>query len=236
MSETLGREKTQNRILASLPDEDLALLQPHIVPVDLPVRKPLEVRNKRIEYVYFIEHGLASVVALGTSNRNAEVGIVGRENMTGLAVIMGSGRSPHEIFMQSAGSGWRISATNICRAMEKSSTLRSYFLLYGHALVVQMGYTALVNSRFKMEGRLARWLLMAHDRADSDVVLLTHEFLAIMLGVGRPSVTTALNFLEKRGLIRTKRGAISIVNRKGLEEAANGAYGGPEAEYRRLFG
>jgi CRP-like cAMP-binding protein len=236
MPDTLRQEKTRNRILASLSIEDVALLQPNIVPVDLPLRKLLEVKNKRIEFVYFIECGLASVLAIGVANRNAEVGFIGRENMTGLAVIMGADRSPHETCMQSAGNGWRITAANLCRAMEKSSTLRRDLLLYGHTLVVQIGYTAFVNSRCKMEDRLARWLLMAHDRTEDSTVPLTHELLASMLGVRRPGVTTGLHFLEKQGLILAKRGAISILDREGLEKAAHGAYGAPEAEYRRLFG
>jgi CRP-like cAMP-binding protein len=107
-------------------------------------------------------------------------------------------------------------------------------LNYGHTFLVQTAYTALANSRSKMEERLARWLLMANDRAGQGLSL-THEFLAIMLGVRRPGVTIAISFLEDRGLIRTKRRIISIVDRDGLEKAANGAYGAPEAELHRLF-
>jgi CRP-like cAMP-binding protein len=109
-------------------------------------------------------------------------------------------------------------------------------LRYGHAFVVQTGHTAMANGRSKVEERLARWLVMAHDRLDGDELPLTHEFLAIMLGVRRPGVTVALNLLEKDGLIDANRGVISIIDRKGLEEKSNGAYGVPEAEFRRLFG
>jgi CRP-like cAMP-binding protein len=99
-----------------------------------------------------------------------------------------------------------------------------------------MAYTALANGRYKIEERLARWLLMADDRADGDAIHLTHEFLALMLGARRAGVTNALSEFQKRGVLRVKRGVIGIIDRGGLEEAANGSYGVPEAEYQRLFG
>jgi CRP-like cAMP-binding protein len=227
---------TPNRILARLAPGDLDLLKPHLEAVDLPFREKLEVRNKPIEHVYFIERGVASVVANVAGDRSIEVGVIGREGVTGLAVIMGADRSPHEIFMQIGGGGQRIAAVKLDRAIKQSAGLHWSLLRYGHAFVVQMGYTALANGRSKIEERLARWLLMAHDRVDGDLVPLTHEFLATMLGVQRPGVTVALGLLENRGLIQAERGVISIADRKGLEEFSNGAYGAPEAEFRRLFG
>jgi CRP-like cAMP-binding protein len=235
MQKNVRRGKTPNRILARLSAPDFRLLEPHLTAVDLPLRKQLEVRNKRVEHVYFIEHGFASVVANGTSQRSVEVGIIGREGMTGLSVIMEAERSPQETFIQMAGGGQRLSVANLRRAMAKSRTLRRAFLRYGHAFVVQTAYTALANGRSRMDERLARWLLMAHDRAEGDELTLTHEFLAVMLGVRRPGVTVALNVLESQGLIHAKRGVILVIDRAGLEEAANGAYGVPEAEFDRLF-
>jgi CRP-like cAMP-binding protein len=236
MQKNVRRGKTPNRILARLSATDFRLLEPHLTAVDLPLRKQLETCDKRIEHIYFVERGFASVVANGTSHRSVEVGIIGREGMTGLSVIMEAERSPHETFIQMAGGGQRLSVANLRRAMAKSRTLRRAFLRYGHAFVVQTAYTALANGRSKMDERLARWLLMAHDRAEGDDLTLTHEFLAIMLGVRRPGVTVALNVLEEQGLIEAKRGLILILDRAGLEEAANGAYGVPEAEFDRLFG
>lgn len=224
-----------NRVLARLSPDDFALLQPHLEALDLPVRKQLENRNKTIEHVYFIEHGFASVVANGTG-RSIEVGLIGREGMTGLAVVMGTDRSPHDTFMQAAGDGQRISSAKVRSAMEQSPALHRSFLRYGHAFVVQTAQTALANGRSKIEERLARWLLMAHDRLDSDELPLTHEFLSIMLGVRRPGVTVALHLLEKQGLIRAKRGAVAILNRTGLRKISNGAYGAAEAEFQRSLG
>jgi CRP-like cAMP-binding protein len=215
---------------------DLGLLAPHLKAVDLPLRKQLELRNKRIDSVYFIESGLASVVANGDRDRTVEVGIIGRDGVTGLTVIMGAERAPHDVFMQVAGSGRQLKAARLRDAMAESEALRRSLLLYGHAYVVQTTRTALANGRSKIEERLARWLLMAQDRMDDHAVPLTHEFLSMMLGVRRPGVTIALQFLEKRGIIRRVRGQISISDREGLKKISNGAYGAPEAEFLRMFG
>ena len=195
----------------------------------------LERPNKPIEYAYFIERGFASVVADGTGSRGVEVGIVGAEGLTGIALVLATDRSPNTTFIQSPGRGQRISASDLTESMETSPTLRRSLLRYGHTFLVQIACTALANSRSKLETRLARWLLMAHDRGEGDELILTHEFLATMLGVRRPGVTVALNFLEKKGLVRVQRKTIFVVDRKGLEVAANHAYGAPEAEFRRVF-
>ena len=113
--------------------------------------------------------------------------------------------------------------------------MHGLLLQFAHAFIVQAAYTALANARSKLEERLARWLLMAHDRADGDEIPLTHEILALMLGVRRPGVTLALSILVRQGLIRTSRGFIFITDRRGLEKSSNGAYGVPEAEFHRLF-
>jgi len=211
------------------------MLEPHLEGVDLPLRKQLETGKKRIEHVYFIEHGFASVVGDG-HGRSIGVGLIGREGMTGLAVVMGTDRSPHGTFIRAAGDGQRITAANLRLAMAQSPNLHRSFLHYGHAFLIQTAQTAVTNGRSKIEQRLARWLLMAQDRIDGDKVPLTHELLATMLGVRRPGVTDGLNHLEDDGLILARRGVISIVDRQGLERRSNGAYGVPEAEFRRLFG
>ena len=146
--------------------------------------------------------------------------------MTGLAVVLATDRSPHETFMQMGGRGRRVAAADLRRAMEQSASLHRCLLHYAHAFFVQTAHTAMANGRSKIEERLARWLLMAHDRIDGDQLTLTHEFLARMLGVRRPGVTVALNFLEKSGLVQAHPGVISIIDREGLEASAKGVYGG----------
>ena len=213
-----------NRILSRLSPADLGLLEPHLEPVDLPVHRPLEGRNRRIDFVYFIEAGFASVVANGSGKPSIEVGIIGREGMTGLAIIMGQQQAPHDTYIQVAGKGRRIRAAKLREADERSNTLHRAMLHYAHAFLLQATTTALANGRSKIEERLARWLLMAQDRVDSDQLPLTHEFLSLMLGVRRSGVTTALQALERKELISRNRGKILILERKGLEKQSNGTY------------
>jgi CRP-like cAMP-binding protein len=217
-----------NRILSRLSPADLGLLEPHLELVDLPVHRPLEGRNRRIDHVYFIEAGFASVVANGSGKPGIEVGIIGREGMTGLAIVMGYQRASHDTYVQAAGTGQRIRAGKLREADAGSNTLHRAMLRYAHAFLVQTTTTALANGRSKIEERLARWLLMADDRIAGDRLPLTHEFLSLMLGVRRSGVTTALQALERKRLISRKRGNILILDRKGLEKKSNGTYLTPE--------
>ena len=213
-----------NRILSSLSREDANLMVPALQEVELPLRKQLESRNRRIEYVYFIDHGIASVVADGSGRGGIEIGVIGREGVTGLAVLMGADRSPHETYMQVGGAGRRVSAASLRDVMSQSKSLHRVLLKQGYAFTVQLAQTALANGRHKIEERLARWLLLAHDRIDGDDLPLTHEFLALMLGVRRSGVTVALTILQREGLVRARRGRVVILDRDGLKECANGAY------------
>jgi CRP-like cAMP-binding protein len=223
MVKTQARGASPNHILSRLSRQDFRLLESHLVDVDLPLRKPLVVRNKRIDDVYFIEAGIASVVANG-AGKQIEIGLIGQEGMTGLGIVMGNDRSPHDTYMQVAGRGLGISASKLREADERSATLHRLIMKYAHTFLVQTAQTALANGRSKIEERLARWLLMARDRLESDELPLTHEFLALMLGTQRPGVTIALHGLERGGLITTRRGAITILDRKALEENSNGTY------------
>jgi len=156
--------------------------------------------------------------------------------MTGLPVVHGTDSSPCEVFIQVEGDGHCIAAQKLRDAIDQSITLLRCLLRYAHAFSIQANYTALANARGCIGERLARWLLMARDRLDSDEMILTHEFLALMLGVRRAGVSEALQAFEQRGLVKTGRGSVTIMDRDGLEECANGFYGTPEAEYERLFG
>jgi CRP-like cAMP-binding protein len=217
---------TSNTLLARLSRADRQLLEAHLQAVDLRVRKQLQARNKRVEQVYFIDSGVASVVANG--QRAIEVGMIGREGMTGLPVLLNNtDRIPHETYMQVAGSGRRLSAKQLREAIAASATLHQGLLGYVHAFMAQTTQTALANGRSKIEERLARWLLLVHDRVDGDEIALTHEFLSVMLGVRRPGVTTTLQELERKGLIAHRRSYITIVDREGLVEVCNGSYWPP---------
>jgi CRP-like cAMP-binding protein len=189
-----------NLLLARLSREDFGLLEPHLTPVELPLKKQLEGRNRRVNQIYFLESGFASVVANGSTKPSIEVGIIGREGMTGVSVVMGS------------------------TERAANETLHETLLRYAYAFLKQTTSTALANGRSKMEERLARWLLMAQDRLDGEELPLTHEFLGLMLGTYRPGVTRAVQALEKEGLIAPGRRFIRVVNRRGLEKRSNGTY------------
>lgn len=223
----------RNRVLKALSSEDFALLKPSLHHVELGLKAQLEIPYQPIEQVYFPEAGIASVVATMTGGRQSEVGIIGYDGMTGVAVILGQDSSPNETYIQVASNGWSLPVENLRSVMAKSRSLRESLLRYAHAFLVQSSRTALVNGHSKIEERLARWLLMVHDRADGNKIFLTHEFLATMLGAGRPGVTIALQMLEYRGLVHAKRGEITIVDRAGMIKLTHGAYG---EEEQRHFG
>lgn len=225
----------RNQLLNALSGPDLDRLRPHLEPVRLDLRFVMETPNRPIPFAYFFERGLASVVALGRGGRMIEVGLIGREGMTGLSLVLGDDRSANETFVQAEGEGFRVSADKLAEAMEAGPSLRQTLLLYVQAFLSQTTQTALANGRANIDERLARWILMGHDRIGGDDLQLTHEFLALMLGVRRPGVTVALHYLEGKRLIRSTRGLVTVLDRAGLEEIADGSYGVPESEYARLF-
>jgi CRP-like cAMP-binding protein len=226
----------KNKLLRRMSPADLALLKPHFERRTLDLRMTLETAGSTIEAVYFLEEGIGSVVAMTSDGKNAEVGLIGFEGMTGSALVMGVNYAAHECYVQSAGNAVRIGVEPFNAALANSPTLRFFLLRYVQHLHIQTGYTALSNARAKLEDRLARWLLMCDDRVPGGRLTITHEFLSVMLGVRRPGVTVGLQLLEGRGLIRSQRGEVTIRDRDGLVAHANGTYGKSEAEYVRLFG
>jgi hypothetical protein len=167
---------------------------------------------------------------------HVEVGLAGWEGLSGaVPVLLGNDRIPHDNFMQVAGHGLRIGTEALCAAVEESPSLRTLLLRYVQTEFVQARQTAYVNATYTTELRLARWLLMCHDRVDGDDLPVKHEFLAVMLGVQRTGVTLALQVLEGAGRIRGRRGRITVTNRELLEQLAGDSYGAAEAEYARLI-
>lgn len=225
-----------NLLLRRLPPEDLDLLAPHCEHVPLPKNEVLVEPGEPFTHAIFPERGIGSIVTISPEGLEVESGLFGRDGCAPGALTMGAGSSPHRILMQVGGEGYRIDASAFRRALGASSSLRDLVLRYVQALSVQTSYTALSNAVHPIDERLARWLLMCHDRVDGDELPLTHEFISLMLAVRRPSVTTALHVLEGNRFIIAERGHITIRDRKRLEEFAGDAYGRPEAEYERLVG
>jgi CRP-like cAMP-binding protein len=225
-----------NLLLATLSGPDVARLEPHLEAIDLPVGLILAEPNTVIAHAVFLDVGLCSVVSnLGEAGR-VEIGLCGRDGMVVPALVLGTDTVPFQVFMQVAGRGRRIPVPALREAVAGSPSLRDLLLRFTQTFLVQVAQTAVANAGATAEERLARWLLMYHDRQDGDDLSVTHEFLAIMLGVRRPTVTVAIHTLEGAGLIRARRGRIRVLSRVRLEEAAGRTYGPAEAEYERLIG
>ena len=226
-----------NLLLRALMPDDYALLGSHLERVKLEQDQVLAKANKPIEHIYFPEGGIVSLTAETPDDGKTEVGIVGRDGMTGTAVLLGGDRTPHETFVQVDGTAaLRIGSDEFRHAMTQSASLQAMLLRYVQAFLVQSSYSTVTNAHHRIESRLARWLLMCHDRIDGDEIRLTHEFMSMMIAAQRTGVTVCLHILEGAGMISSKRARVIILDRERLEELAADAYGAPEAEYRRLIG
>lgn len=230
------QEKTRNKLLARLDAEDFAAVAPFLEPVELPRAFVFSAPDTPVDHAYFIEAGIGSIVAITPQGQRSEVGIFGAEGMTPASLVLGTDSTPYSIFMQVPGRGLRIDADRLRTAIRGSDRLRQLLSRYAHALSVQTSYTGLSNSVHHIGERLARWILMCHDRTSGDRIALTHEFLSVMLAVRRSSVTTALHVLEGKHLVYSERNLITVRDRRALELFAGDAYGVPEREYERLLG
>lgn len=214
-----------NVILLSLPPREFSLLRPHLESANLPQYLILEEVGEKIEYTYFLNEGMISLVALSRDGRSVEVGIVGREGMIGMSLIAGLRQGTFRAIVQMEGTGVRMRADVFQDVLGSTPVLRSELSRFALVHGMQSAQLAACNRLHEVEQRLARWLLMCQDRFDSQMLPLTHEFLAQMLGTGRPSVTLAAGALENAGLIENLRGTVKILNRKNLEQAACECYG-----------
>lgn len=233
---TLRQQDVRNRLLRALSADDFARLAPHLVPVPLPKHAVLYDFGNSIPFVWFLEDGLGSVIARLPDGEAAEIGLYGFEGLAAIPAVLGDTVAENHLTMQIGGYGFRIDAAELRAAMRERADLQRLLLRYVQYFIVQVGQTAVSNARSSVEARLARWLLMGHDRVDGDEVPLTHEYLAIMLAVRRSSVTVAIHELEGRGFIRGRRGSILIRDRAALETFAAHIYGIPEAAFERLIG
>ncbi|GLS44771.1 Crp/Fnr family transcriptional regulator [Methylobacterium brachythecii] len=214
---------------------DLALLVPSLVPVPLDRGQVLIEPGQPIRELVFPESGFVSVVT-GRSGGEVEIALLGCEGLVGaVPSLLGIDRTPDTSVVQAAGRGYRIRLEALETAVDRSPTLRRLLLTFVHTLYIQTAQTARTNLTDNLEARLARWLLMCQDRLGGSDIAVTHEFLAVVLGVQRSSVTVAIQMIEGRALIKARRGRIHVVDRRGLEAVAGTSYGLPEAEYARLI-
>src|SRR6478672_1856722 len=214
-----GRQ-VKNVILLSLPDNEYSLIRPHLEFVNLPHHLIMHEPAEKIEYGYFLNEGMTSLVVLTSDGRSVEVGIVGREGVVGTPLAVGLQRGPCRAIMQIPGSGLRVKAGVLADILLAAPTLQMAVSRYALMQGLQVAQIAACNRLHEIEQRLARWLLMCQDRVVSESLPVTHEFLAQMLGTGRPSVSLAAGILQKAGTIENLRGTVKILNRNHLEAAA----------------
>jgi CRP-like cAMP-binding protein len=226
----------KNLLLRALSRDDYALIAADLEPVTLPLKAPLFNPHEVIDRVYFLEDGVASIVSDQDDGRPVEIGIHGREGMSGTPIVLGADRSPHASMIQVGDApAQSIASERLLEACALSRSLHQLLLRYVHTLGVQTALTAAANATYDLPERCARWLIMCNDRLESDRIELTHEFLSMMLAVRRSGVTVTLHELQETGAIRASRGVITISDRSRLEEIAGDCYGQAEAEYRRLI-
>jgi CRP-like cAMP-binding protein len=230
----VSRFIVRNRLLAQLSEHARAALG-DLVPVRVELGETVELANEPIEFAYFPDDCLMSMVLDSGPEGRIEVGMVGYEGMTAIPEIEDDSQSPFDTFVQGAGLAHRVPTAILREALATNDEVRRALVRFARVYTVQIASTSFANAKGKLEARLARWLLMVSDRL-GPTFKVTHEFLGIMLGVRRSGVTLAMQMLEGKGLIRATRGAVAIVDRDGLIQHANGTYGLPEREYERLLG
>jgi CRP-like cAMP-binding protein len=229
-------ESVNNHLLRSLSENAFAAIAPHLERSALIARSVVAEADSPIERVCFPEGGLISVVARSRGGGRIEAGLIGAEGMSGIAVLLADDRSPDESYVQCAGEGLWLSVERLHALLESQPDIKRILLRYVHSFMIQTAHTALADGRARLDQRLARWLLMAHDRCGQPDLPLTHELLAVMLGVRRAGVTVALNGLERMSAIRMTRGVVTVADRAVLSDVAGPWYGTPEREYQRLLG
>jgi CRP-like cAMP-binding protein len=214
-----------NRILLSLPEREYNALRPFLSFVQLPHHATLHEPGEKIEFAYFPNRGLVSLVVAMRKGKTVEVGVIGNEGMVGTPAAVGLNRSPHRAVVQIAGDALQIRIDALQSILPSTPQLQ--FMASRHAVIhgMQAAQSAACNRLHGIEQRLARWLLIMQDRMDEGLLRITHDFLATMLGTDRPSVSLAAGILQRKGTIEYTRGAVRILNRKKLEECACECYG-----------
>jgi CRP-like cAMP-binding protein len=214
----------RNLILLGLPADEYSEVFKKIEFVDLPTHSVLHEAGERIKYAYFVNSGLASVLNVLSDGKSVEVGLAGNEGFVGLALVVGFSTGSTRVIMQVAGSAYRIAASDFAKVLSGCTKLEKTLNRYAQQLGMQATHVAACNRLHEVDERLARWLLMSQDRLGEDVVPLTQEFLAHMLGTRRASVTVGAGILQKAGLITYSRGSVKIDDRSGLEDASCECY------------
>jgi CRP-like cAMP-binding protein len=235
VAQTRSSYRFRNRILARLPARDQERIAPLLEHMTLSFKERLYDQDGRIDYVYFVEAGMVSLVAVLDEGGLIETGTVGREGMVGISAAFGIFRSPGRAFCQIPGAVLRMRVEAFNAERDRQTELAKWVWRYAHGMLAMLAQTAACNRAHSLEERLARWLLLTQDRVGSETFPLTQEFLSQMLGVRRPTVNLAGSTLQKAGLIQYTRGKITVTNRRGLEDASCECYAAIKKAFDQVF-
>ena len=230
------RDQRTNRLLTLLSDDDYERLRPHLTYENMDYRKILYEASRPIEHVYFPIDGVASLVLTMKDGATVEVGTIGSEGVVGLPIVLDDQYAPSSVYVQVPGAALKMDATVFSSELARSPTLKAKLLRYVHAFFNQVAQSAACAHLHKLEPRCCRWLLMTRDRMPTDEFLLTQEFLGMMLGVQRPSVSLVMGSLQSAGIVRYARGRVTILNRQALQDRACECYAISKHEFDRLLG
>ena len=227
---------SKNHLLAALPADEFDRVVSKLQSVTLTLGQVLYESGDKLEYVYFPTTTIISLLYIMENGATAEIGVVGNDGILGIALFMGGDTTPNRAIIQSAGEALKMSAKDLKAEFTLGGVFHNLLLRYTQALITQISQTAVCNRLHPIEQQLCRWLLLSHDRLDSDMLIMTHDLISNMLGVRREGVTLAAQKLAAQGLIRNDRGTITVLDRPGIEAAVCECYKVVNDEYRRLLG
>ena len=229
-----GIHPRQNHLLAALPAPDYARLEPHLKRVPMPLGAVLYESGILLNHVYFPATSIVSLLYVMADGASAEIAVVGNEGIIGVSLFMGGETTPSRAVVQSAGDGYQLSGRLLKEEFNRAGAMQHLLLRYTQALLTQMAQTAVCNRHHSLDQQLCRWLLLSLDRLSSNDLLMTQELIANMLGVRREGVTEAAGRLQEAGLIRYRRGHITVIDRPGLELRTCECYAVVKKECDRL--
>lgn len=229
-------KESKNFLLATLPQVEFDRVQSHLKPIYLKLGQVLYESGDKLDYVYFPTTAIISLLYVMENGATAEIGVVGNDGILGIALFMGGDTTPNRAIIQSAGEAFKVKAKDLKDEFTLGGVFHNMLLRYTQALITQISQTAVCNRLHSVEQQLGRWLLLSHDRLNSDKLVMTHDLISNMLGVRREGVTMAARKLAAQKLIKNVRGSITILDRQGLEKAVCECYSVVNNEYNRLLG
>jgi CRP-like cAMP-binding protein len=229
-------EIKKNHLLAALPDDEFAYVEPLFEAVSLKLGKVLYESGERMTHIYFPTTAIISLLYIMENGGTAEIGIAGNNGLVGIALFMGGDTTSSRAIVQSSGEAVRMKGADLRREFKRGGLFQDLLLRYTQALMTQISQTAVCNRLHSIEQQLCRWLLINHDQLPANKLVMTHELIANMLGVRREGVTKAAGHLDDLGLIKYSRGTVHILDRPGLERACCECYQVVSNEYDRLLG